>query len=473
MLMQIILGVCFLPVAVIIVLVMRNEAKPKKNIILGVTLPLDARESAAVQALVRRFYAQMNVTGAVLLALIAPVFFIQYDSIVMTYYLFWLIGALVLPMLPYVRAHRALKTLKRDNEWFGESTGVTLVDMTHAAAPKRLLSVWLFIPTVIISSIPLVYTLIVPPGRGEFAAMTILYGTLAIMSVAYMLFYRLLFRQRAEMVDENIALSAALTRVRRYNWGKVWIALSWLTCLFALFIWLFADHATVILYVGLVYTVALLAFVLSAEFKTRKVQQKLTADSGRRVYIDDDEHWLFGMLYNNPDDEHLIVNRRVGVGTTINLARQGARAFVAVTLLIVLGMPFIGFFMIRSEFTPVGIRIDVASVVAEHTSDVYAIPIAYIDGLQLVDTLPSNLRRTNGTGMKTVLKGNFSSDELGSLRVCLDPRSPPFILIETPDWTYLLGSSDEEQTMNVYQMLLETDNGQTLHINQELSAQSG
>ena len=38
-----------------------------------------------------------------------------------------------------------------------------------------------------------------------------------------------------------------------------------------------------------------------------------------------------------------------------------------------------------------------------------------------------------GTGMDTVLKGRFTSQDWGSLELCLDPRTGPWLLVTTAE----------------------------------------
>ena len=71
----------------------------------------------------------------------------------------------------------------------------------------------------------------------------------------------------------------------------------------------------------------------------------------------------------------------------------------------------------------------------------------------LLEELPENLVRVNGTGMDTLLKGNFYSNETGNVKVILDPETPPFILIRTDDKTYLFGTRDSEMTRQIYEVL--------------------
>lgn len=46
--------------------------------------------------------------------------------------------------------------------------------------------------------------------------------------------------------------------------------------------------------------------------------------------------WIGGVIYNNPDDERVVVPKRCGVGTTINYARPAGKVFYFGTLLVVL-----------------------------------------------------------------------------------------------------------------------------------------
>ncbi|MBQ3509333.1 MAG: hypothetical protein IJA90_04845, partial [Peptococcaceae bacterium] len=63
------------------------------------------------------------------------------------------------------------------------------------------------------------------------------------------------------------------------------------------------------------------------------------------------------------------------------------------------------------------------------------------------------LRRTAGTGMETVQKGRYSTP-WGSASICLDPRTLPYIYVETADGKrYLFGSADGSETEAVYQQL--------------------
>ena len=55
--------------------------------------------------------------------------------------------------------------------------------------------------------------------------------------------------------------------------------------------------------------------------------------------------------------------------------------------------------------------------------------------------------------MPEFLGGNFASKDYGKLKVCLNPTVGPYVLVETADTTYLLGTNDEQQTVAIYNAL--------------------
>lgn len=449
---NIILLVCMYPVLPVIYFVLRNEAKPKKNIVLGVTLPYHARQDESVLALCKSFKKSLGIIALALAVLPAVTFFLKHSSVIMTYYMTWMVLAIVFPYIPYTVYHRRIKALKVTNGWYSDTAGKAIIDTKAAVMPKQMLSIWWFVPPVVLSLIPIVYTLCIAVGSEEFWPMMIGYGTFAVMVAVFYLFYRILYRQRAEVVDDNTALSMALTRVRRYNWSKCWIWTAWLTGIFNIFFWLFINNSIGLLIATAVYTIVLIVIIMRAELITRKVQQKLTEESGKSAYTDDDEYWIIGMFYHNPNDKHLMINNRVGIGTTLNLAKTSGKIIMVFSVLCILAMPFMGFWMMAEEFTPVKIEINEAQLVVSHTSVVYKIDLEDIKSAVILETLPSSSKIT-GSGFETLLKGKFRVKDIGVCELCLNPKSSPFIKITTDKRIYILGTNNRDETLTVYELL--------------------
>jgi uncharacterized membrane protein len=393
------------------------------------------------------------VVFAGLALLLIPELILNGDSVMILWLSGWLILTIALPGVPFIFANKKLKALKSLNGWYGESTGVALVDMKLAAAPKKTISVWWFVPTIVISIIPVIHTLVTLRGRDEFWPLLSVYLSFFVMTAVFYFLYRVIFRQKAEVVDENTSMNAALTQIRRYNWGKSWILIAWLTAVFDISFWLLGFNPAAVIVLTVAYSAVLLVFVMLAEFKTRKMQQKLTSESGRAVYTDDDDWWLFGMFYNNPNDSHIMINSRTGMGMTMNLARAPGKLMIVFTALLLLCMPAVGLWMMHAESTPVSLTLNGTQLAAAHTGTVYTLDIGDITSAELLDKLPTGGVRTNGTAFETVLKGNWRFDGIGSCRLCLNPRVPPFLVVKTAEHAYILGSNDAEETRAVYQAL--------------------
>lgn len=264
------------------------------------------------------------------------------------------------------------------------------------------------------------------------------------MALFYIL-YRYAFRRRSEVVDDNASLTETLTRLRRRYWRRTWLWVSWFMALFAMGMELcfYAPLAGGV-FVG-VLTLGLMVVCFRLEFGLRRAQEKLTVSSGTGWYVDEDDKWLWGLFYYDPHDRRIIVNNRVGINTTMNLARRGGQAMMGLVAALLIFMPLLGVWIMGEENAPVELALSDTALTASHGRSEYEIALDDIQEVQLLDQLPDGLRRVMGTAMDTVQKGQYTSAELGSLTLCLDPRTGPWLLVTTREETvYLLGSSAPE-----------------------------
>lgn len=430
-------SMAFLPV--LIYFMLRNETKFKKNIVLEVTFPYQAREDAEVQKIIHQFLRWERWILWILLGLIVPGVMIKSIGLSMTAMMTWLVVAIILPYVPYVLANRDLKQLKLKRGWKREDRDVKHVQLAAMPAP-RWLSGWWFVPALILSLLPLIWE------RGNW----LLYLIMAVTVVSFWLGYRFMYRNKSEMIDDNIALTQALTRIRRYNWGKVWLVSAYGMGLFSLVFALFPYQT---LWQGvfiLVITLVIVIVAVQAEFKLRHLQEELTKDSGKDWYVDDDDHWLGGVLYYNPNDSRLLINSRVGVNTTFNAAKPAGKVILVLVALLILGMPLFGVWMMNLENEPVTLTLSELTL----ESSKYILERGQLEEIELLETLPEKMVRTWGNAMETKLSGRFSIHNLGTVLLDLDPTISPYLLIKTEDQRYLLGTRDSEGTRQIYQELL-------------------
>ena len=440
---SLILWACVLPVVPIEYYLMRNEAKFKKNIVVGVTLPYEARKHQDIQRQLERYIKELKWVSLFLLVISVPCFFIKKISVAMFAWGVWLLLAVVLPNVPYARCNGRLKEIKAANGWGSQSHNVLWVD-TSLLSVGKWHSPWLFAPAVLLCLLPAFWD-------RDFIW---LYIMNSISVVGCWLGYRYLYRNRAEMVDANQDLSQVLGRIRRRNWGKVWLYCAYSMASINLAVWLLIDKPAWGLALILLVSVLLVCAAVRIEFVTRRVQEKLTAESGKEWYADEDDKWIWGLFYYNPHDERVIINNRVGLNSSFNLARPAGKIFAGFVVLILLSIPFMGFMLDGVDSKPLELQVDEVVITASYGRSSYEVMIGDIDEIRLYEELPEGLVRVGGVGAEHLLKGRFRSQEFGNITLCLDPHASPFLMIRTKDGRqFLFGTRDAAATETVFAYL--------------------
>ena len=451
LMMSIIFAVCFVPIWPVLYFVFRNMVKPKKNIIIGVTLPQSEHDNEHVQAVCRSYLKWFNIIMLPLLVLIAPPFFMSSMGPLMTWYMTYCLVLVLAPIFVFAKYRGELLKLKRENGWYSETAGKTLADVKAAVVPvQRINSIWFLIPTLI-SFIPVAGALFDQENNDPGSLW--MYLTFALMIVSFWLLYHLIFRVRAEVVNEDLTLTMALTRIRRHNWGKFWLVSVWLTSALNIAIWLFAGYAMVLLIATLIYTLAIIAVAIKAEFSTRFAQQKLTASDLGDIYVDEDDVWIWGLLYCNPNDDHFMVNARIGMNMSVNLAKTGGKILMIAAALMIAAMPFIGIWIWVEEVTPTALVLTDTDLIARHTTNQYTIPLNSIDTIELIAEMPQVLSRVAGSSFENMQKGRFLVSNYGTASLCIQTNTPPFIMVTANGRTYFINDANSSVTTGIYNQI--------------------
>lgn len=443
MMMRLFLWLSILWLAPVVTAVTVNDAKFKKSIAVGVTLPHEAQSDPAVLACLTRFRREEWRCCIALLLTGAGCIFVPGFGLNFTLWSVWLILLCVLPNVVYARSNTALRRLKQARGWRKDG-GAQTVQIDLAAIPDyRWLSPWLFALPLAVSLLPLLW------DRTQLPALLTSSGCI----VLFWLCYRFCYRRKSERADENIQLTKVLSQVRQHSWGRLWLVSAWVMAAlnFALS---FAARVPWLGTTGLLLLMAVhIAVLLRTELRLRRLQEKLTAGAPTGAAVDEDDLWLWGQFYYNPNDRHLIVNARTGINTTVNLARPAGRAIMAFSALCLLGCLAVGPAFTAAEKAPMTVSATQTEITAENGRRAYPVRRSEITGVQLLDALPDDLVRTNGTSMEHIARGRFYSHTYGKLTLCLDPAQPPFLLLETDGMSYLFGSRERGQAQAVYEFL--------------------
>lgn len=442
MAMNIFLWATILWIAPLLYYQLKNETKFKKNIIIGVTLPYEAREDAQVQQILADFHKQLKQTMIVLILLGIACIPIRDFGLMMTLYLLWIDAVIFANNILYILCNKKLRELKLRRGWKKESAN-TVSDLPSDRQPTKLFSpLWFSLP-LLVSLLPFLW------DRTYWA----IYVTDAALILFSWFCCRITIRRCLERVDDDPELTETLTLIRRRSLAKSWLVTAWFAALINLAVPLTTDHVLLGLMMILLFAAVLTIVVVRAEFHVRKMQEELTRGSGKDDYADEDDHWIFGMFYYNPEDRRLMVSERTGMNMSFNLAKTSGRAIMLSCLLLLLAMPFFGIWILYEERQPVRLTCTDEALTASHTGTSYEIGLDNIETAELLTKLPQ-MSKIAGSGLDSVLKGKFSVKEIGRVTACLDPRTGPWLLVTTDDGRqYLLGSSTEVETEKLWELL--------------------
>lgn len=441
---NLIMAVCFYGCLALVYAELRNQTRHQKGLLLGVTLPAEADALPEVAQTVQTFKKQLNFLCILLILVSIPIFFIQNFSISLTLWMFWLIVILALPYLPYIRANRKLKALKKEKNYpVTPSRRIVDTSASEHSLPKPI-GLWTLLPPLVLSVLPA----LVP---GQPVVLRWVYLADALSLVLLWICGRWLFRRRADMITSDSARNQTLVRVRRLYWDRFWRFNLWACGVLNLCMYLF-QNSRFYLVVLLLLTVVILAGSLWMELSLRRTQEHLTA--GADILADEDDAWLGGVLYYNPSDNRTMVAKRLGIGTTVNLATKGGKLYLitvaAVLLLCLLIGPILG--MVDADPPALEVTSDNTLVALHGSKEKYTIPLDEITEVELRDSLPGS-SRVFGVGLPHYLEGDFSVSGEGAAKFCLDPTAPVFLRVETESRTYWFTAETPEQTQQIAEWL--------------------
>ena len=260
---------------------------------------------------------------------------------------------------------------------------------------------------------------------------------------------------RNDVISENSDINANYNRARKKVFTDFIVAMSWVDdfmAAFTILMFIFHHSEIVMIYILSFYLLLLLFSVFI--FTLRKIaldKRYLTVES--KLIEEDDDSWILGIFYFNPDDKRFSVEKRIGMGWTVNMAHPMGKlisVFGIITIVVSLAsMIWIG--MMAS--TPIGIREKDGYVICHHLWDEYKINKSEIVSAEYGNLNNIHAVRIAGTGMENVAKGDFKVDGVGKCKFFLNPQAGNYIKIVTSDKIYYISDNTEEETSAFFKNL--------------------
>ncbi len=468
---KIIMAFCAFPTLVIMYGLLYFYGNKSKGFLFGVTLWEEAEGSLQVRKIQKAYKRELGGAAFFLLLLYLVTLAVDYESLVLSGQMLWTILVLVVMYVPFIRANKRLLGLKRESYDAMHQAPVEgqkrFVDMAVAAAasqsrvPFKKLFLWggIFATAPALAECFLYDSWWNPQGPGLWIRELVL-ASIAAASLTIPAVYLLGRKQRLEVLTDSSPVNVQLARMRWYHLGKALMLLEWM---FGFQNWgmlvtfhLPAEWAgKAAIGSSLLVSAASLALLVWYGRMVGKNTEKCLSQALAIPRDEEDDHWIWGLFYYNKEDSRTMVEQRVGIGVAYNLAKPAVRN---TAIALVFGFVIFLFgccaWAVLEEFTPITVSYENQVLEVRNWKKEYQIPISDIASVELLEERPK-LSRKNGTAMRTILKGNFYDREgRKDVKVCLDPRNAPFLLVQTKDGaSYLIGSSDPGSVSKIYQEL--------------------
>lgn len=435
---------------------MKREARPENNIIFGVTIPEKYIQHKSITSACEIFLKQLKNTCIPLLLMPLLLLCIPWFSVCFTVSALWLTLTMFLPLALYLRYHLHIKNLKYRGNWTEEDDSPTMGDLKGLEIIRAPNSILRFAIPVVVSFIPFVMQIFKGYGSRDYIANLCCLFVIGLVTLLFLAFNAIVQKNRIEMVSTDRQLNRAFSHIQFHNWSAAFLRNALINTAYTWITWLFIRrfHITypVFLLCTLLYVILLVLSLFWAEYKTRRLQQKLFIESGSHPDEQDDVHWIHGIFYHNHQDGRTVVRRRIRTGYTLNLSKPLGKfcSILLIVIFLLLPVSCIGLFF--EEFTPPSMDVTKDQVILEHLQNVEYIPADNITSVEYISEL-TGVKKISGLTFTKFYKGTFQLKDYGRCIFYLNPTLDGFIVIHTKDGTYVINEYSENETRQLYQKI--------------------
>ena len=437
----------------------------EKKMILGVRNRkefLDGEAGKETEQIVNSCRKQMLFSSGMLL-ICGAVMFLLDGFVSRTFFWVMLIYlGLIVSGLSLMRGNKEMKALK-SKIGIVSTKGVVYTDLKTAGAVHVLKPVQLIAPCLVSALMLVIAVLfdmhlisigdskIAGTFAGSFVTFTFFITGVIVAGCAWMMDHL-----RNEVISDDSDINANYNRAKKKVMAAFSIAALWINTIYTLcvlFLILCMSSEMLMIISVLIYIVLIAVCLCVLALGNTKIESRYHKEAN--VITDDDDHWIMGMFYYNPEDKRLNVEKRVGIGATVNMAHPAGKVIAIICALLifeaVVSVALIGVI----DGTPMSIKIEGNMVICHQLWDAYKIPVDEIQSVELInDRSDIRMIKTNGMGTDSEMWGNFTVDNEAGCKVFLYRPVSSMLKIKTDDGLYYINSSDEDEVKSCYGVLV-------------------
>lgn len=340
----------------------------RKNILLGVKLPEEKVQSVEVKTIIKGYTRENLIIGIPLLLLIG---FLMYRIDKVNFFIFSLFLYMGALFLIYLRWNKKIKELKKEKEWDKLSNKIVVIDTKFSRDRGKagvISKKWFLIPLIIVI-LNLILTYIMYPslpdvipthwdlkgnvdGYMNKSVMTALITPIAQISIGLIMYfsYYFMMKSKQQINSKNPKLSLKKNTIFRRAWSMYFIVT--LISLELIFTWsnmislgMLDNMKKLNVIQFIVFGIIIIwSLVLGIKVGQGGDRLKLVEDKepNTEYDIEDDNLWRLGnSIYYNKNDSSIFVEKRVGVGWTVNAGRPLGMLILVLPFIIIIATFFL------------------------------------------------------------------------------------------------------------------------------------
>lgn len=265
----------------------------------------------------------------------------------------------------YLKYHFKMKKLKAEKNWLQDKPQAVVVDTAFRKGKITYSNLWFIVPGIIII-ITIILTIVffdqIPdkiPMQYDFSGNITNWADKSNVSVfmapitqlfmlgLFIFINVMIARAKQQINPANPEKSLLQNQIFRRRWsGFTIVAGTLMILVFAVIqLSLFIQISPLILMVvNLGFTLIIVGYAIILSFTTGQGGSRINLNVGKEDEVidrDDDQYWKLGQFYFNPDDPAIFIEKRFGIGWTVNFARPIAWISLLIILGVALSMSFI------------------------------------------------------------------------------------------------------------------------------------
>jgi len=358
-------GAIILPMAIWLIIVASMACVPyfsRKTILFGVSITEAHHDTAEVRAL-RRGYVYAHVALGLVWCILS---FFVIRSLDSEAYGLWTIGSTVLLLIfstiSYLYCYYAAKRMKLARGDTATTGQLVAVDISFHRRATTYSNWWFLVHLAVVAVIALLAAMYYDRFPDQIATHYDFQGNpdrvqdksfwsvfmlsfVQLFLVAVFWITNMVIRKSKQQISFEAPEQSREQNIRfRRIWSLFLIIMGLLMVLVMALIQfspiIAADNSSIIA-IATILPLALVIGTLVLSFITGQGGNRLKLSKGTPVKInrqmmDNDKYWKFGAIYYNPNDPAIFVEKRVGIGWTVNAARPLGKAILIAPLIIVI-----------------------------------------------------------------------------------------------------------------------------------------